>query len=131
MVQVAAEHVLLSTRFETCPRYRSVDAYRDLASMRLVRFGVPPRRIRMALARVGDALDLGAIFEPEGVLRVLAELLPDEHPASRRGRARVIPTEGAGELTSSIQKSFLGGSSLWDAIRHASGHRARQRRADR
>lgn len=74
-----ARAVLEKTVFDIRPGVDPSGDMRELAASRLMRFGVPCEKIEAALSILADALSPGRSFDPETILDLITQHLPQDH----------------------------------------------------
>lgn len=108
--------VLNSIEYVVCFGGEPIRDLISIASMELIRFGVPPQSIDLCVDRLLQQLEPGRTYHQEDVAALLHGL-PPTHPASPHSSIRLMPSISGTFDANDLRRRFYRGAPVaWEAI---------------
>lgn len=111
-----ARDVLASIEYVVCLGGEPIEDLVSVASMELIRFGVPANSVKVCVDSLRQQLKPGHTYHLEDVAALLHGL-PQTHPASPHASIRLIPSISGPYDVKDLRKQFYRGAPVgWEAI---------------
>lgn len=114
-----AKQLLDTTKYFISDIGKPNDTLLSIAGMELMKFGVLPEHIELAMDILLQRLQAGASYYIEDVVEHIQSFFPAAHPAHPQGPMRLLPGKAHLPALATIRKNYFQGQPvIWQAIAH-------------